>query len=696
MLGGARAGASEVPSHGSGEQFGGSFLAFGGRHRCLAGARLGYGWTNQGECSGLWMGGLWASTRHLAGDVSISRRHNVFHYSSMRPRPWEGRPTNVVVIYSWLQPNEDAIWTRIAGPRGGFVSDGMKELKVFESALDAKVAALPILALPIRPVLLSLHLALHSLFHGGGPGKEGTNALGGYSLAGRLGYLAKLLAKCPAEPTGADAADAFAAYADVDPQLSQTKLLLGYAHFCEIMPEVHRGYFSVGIADDGAFQLTHASAEFAASEATDILLSELAIPVLSAPPPVEPGAIARLAATAPRVDLTEQTRILGAYMHHFHKHVLEEPVVGDEGLVLVVGVGADVFARFRAVLMGISQFATDMALALKARLASDQGDADAVHAELLEWVSVHWTESFVMHLAKGLTGIDATVAERLFEYFSLDFRKAPPRVEHAGDGFFPPLARLPGGGLMIGPDLTQIFLQTRNAVYALQRLDPSRFDDLVSRHLEPALLDAAEVEFKKIGGLEICRSAHWAGGEIDMLVFEPHTNTALQIQAKAPLPPQGARMVARLQSRVEEGYKQLAAFRASGETTIDETVSRAIGRPVSGVAIGDALLARSCFGTHSVRSRAGCVALVSLPVLRALVDQHVRGGSHWNLSAFRAAVEAFVDALVRSAKPAWVSQPLDLDGTIIRVPMLQYDHRVIGRERLRIAALSRGGKPGAT
>lgn len=56
MLNRARAGASEVPSHGSGEQLRGPFLAFGGRHRDLAGARLGGGWTDQRECSGLRLG----------------------------------------------------------------------------------------------------------------------------------------------------------------------------------------------------------------------------------------------------------------------------------------------------------------------------------------------------------------------------------------------------------------------------------------------------------------------------------------------------------------------------------------------------------------------------------------------------------------------------------------------------------------
>lgn len=52
MLNRARAGATEVTAHGTGEQLRGPFLAFDGRHRDLAGARVGGGWADQGECSG--------------------------------------------------------------------------------------------------------------------------------------------------------------------------------------------------------------------------------------------------------------------------------------------------------------------------------------------------------------------------------------------------------------------------------------------------------------------------------------------------------------------------------------------------------------------------------------------------------------------------------------------------------------------
>lgn len=75
MLGGVRAGTAEVPAHGTGEQLGGPFLAFSGRHRHLAGARLGGGWTDQRECSGLRLGG----SRPLPG---ISPAMSQFHERS--------------------------------------------------------------------------------------------------------------------------------------------------------------------------------------------------------------------------------------------------------------------------------------------------------------------------------------------------------------------------------------------------------------------------------------------------------------------------------------------------------------------------------------------------------------------------------------------------------------------------------------
>lgn len=90
MLGNARAGASEVSSHGSGEQLGGPFLAFGGRHRRLAGARLGGGSADQRECSGLRMGAY--------GGLYQASRHRCLGFTTPVMHIWAERPNTV---WSW-------------------------------------------------------------------------------------------------------------------------------------------------------------------------------------------------------------------------------------------------------------------------------------------------------------------------------------------------------------------------------------------------------------------------------------------------------------------------------------------------------------------------------------------------------------------------------------------------------------------
>ena len=583
---------------------------------------------------------------------------------------------------------------------GNFTLDsGTKALKSFERQIDEKVAALPVLLLPIRPVLTAFHVFLHGLLHGGGGTPPKVQA--GYSLAGRLGHLSALLARCPAEPIGANAVDAFGAYRELDPDLSQTRLLLGYSHFCDLMPEVHRGYFAVAGDADKGFQLSHASAEFAASEARDILLSELALSTLAAPPPVDRGAIQRLAAMAPRLDLEELSRVLGAYAHHFNTTVLEEPVIGDEGLGQAIGVNLSAFGRFRAVLMAISQFAIDMSGALRARVDRTTNDKAAIESEWLEWVSVHWTEDFVCHLVRGLVGIDEATMDRLLSVFSLDFRSSPITIRHAGDGFFPPLARLRGGGLLIGPDLTQLYLQTRNVVYAIQRIDRRLFDDLISGHLEPELIKSAERQISLVPTLEMRRSVQWANGEIDLLVLDSGRNCAMQVQAKASLPPHGARMVDRLESRLKEGIEQLERFRSQGQGGIDDVVGRAFGRHLSKVVLVDALLARACFGTNEVWARGGTSALLSLPLLAGVIHDEMAGKKSLDLGAMPSLAAAFLDRVVEGAKPRWAAQELDLDGTRVSVPMLEYDQAFVHKERLRIATIrsgtgSGGRRPGPT
>jgi hypothetical protein len=91
----------------------------------------------------------------------------------------------------------------------------------------------------------------------------------------------------------------FGAYREAAPALQQLLLAINYGHFSEVMPQVHRNYYSVTVVGEKHFRLEHRIENSAATEARDIVLSELAMPHVTARPPDVRYAIEQLTHTVP-------------------------------------------------------------------------------------------------------------------------------------------------------------------------------------------------------------------------------------------------------------------------------------------------------------------------------------------------------------------------------------------------------------
>ncbi|WP_287291557.1 hypothetical protein [Mesorhizobium sp.] len=100
-------------------------------------------------------------------------------------------------------------------------------------------------------------------------------------------------------------------------------------------------------------------------------------------------------------------------------------------------------------------------------------------------------------------------------------------------------------------------IRSGNVLYSLVQTDKKKFDNVVSRHLEPTLLEDASRFLSGLPGVEIRKNVHWERGEIDILADYEASNSAFQLQAKAGMPPQGARMVAQVESRTLKAAKQV-------------------------------------------------------------------------------------------------------------------------------------------
>lgn len=564
---------------------------------------------------------------------------------------------------------------------------GLDKLVEYEKEFDSVVQGLPLWQLPVRPILTALHYIADSLFNGSqlddsySPQPEV-----GCAAGERLSYLIPSLLKCTSEPMDLDAADALGAFHKKDPHGVGLRLLLEYGHFCQLMPEVHHGYYAIEGDVSGGFSLSHANPQFTQHEALDILLSELSMSFVSAPPPHLADRFDYQARLAPRLDYVLKVHTLKLFYDHYCQHLIEPPILTEEGYRVAMGVGREEFGRFCAALCTYADYCKGMAYACKRRLQRE-GFSEAVRDELFEWISVNWKETFFVGTLQWLTGLGFDKIDHLLAFFTIDFRDGHKSGKHAGDGFLPPLARFEQAYLF-NPDLLKLFLPARNVLYTLNRTDQKRFDQLVSQHLEPQLLEATGDLFRLFDGLDIVPNHYWISGEMDLLVYSAAENVVLHVQAKASIPPHGARMVQTVEGRMQEGIKQLERLRGLAPEQRNAVLSQALGKAVYDVMIIDVLLSRSCLGTDRIWSQLGDILPLNLTLLRGVLRQARSEGPGLSLRSFPARVREETRRLIQTMRPQYVQEELRVGRTMLRVPLLKFDSERLGEERRQIWASS--------
>ncbi|WP_148712927.1 hypothetical protein [Corallococcus sp. AB030] len=376
------------------------------------------------------------------------------------------------------------------------------------------------------------------------------------------------------------------------------------------------------------------------------------------------------------VDITLITKLL---YEEIRLGIREIPILTDEGCEAAFGVSLEKFNRFRSAWAGISEFCLLLAEAFARRARSSNGRRQReLLFECMEWTAPLLRENFLGGLVLNITNLSGAEYDHLMQFFS--FSPAEREASQVGDGFFPPIARL-SGSLQFNPDALRSVLSSRNVLYALNRAHTQVFDERVSEHLEPALIDVAKRSLSRLSDVVLAQEIDWGGGDIDLLVYSERENRALHIQAKASIAPQGARMVAATESRVKEALRQLSALRKLSPARIDAIVEKAIGRPVRNVDLVDVVLCRASFGTAKTWERLGDVAVVNPPLLAAVVERLIATSNPNPIAAFSASVKGVSDDIQRRATNGWDEATIDLGRTTLTMPLLRLDSSVIWEER---------------
>ncbi|WP_157410748.1 hypothetical protein [Actinoplanes rectilineatus] len=442
------------------------------------------------------------------------------------------------------------------------------------------------------------------------------------------------------------------------------------------------------------FTLLHPSEDFKKAEERDVLLSELALPLWFKGP---------LGSGFERIHgkiLANKDQAYGKVVpltKLYYESILstEKPYFYDASLQDAIGVSLPDLKNFLRAMAAVA-LSWLTAAAEAARRATNTGrprNREKWLGEMLEWTSPLVNANFLEGLLIAISGVSEQAAVKLLEFFTLD-----SEATLASDGFFPPFHYLKGENasrlVIFSPHVLLHMASQRNFLYAYFKNDSQGFDEKISADLEALLLDDIEAEFSRIEGMLIARNKVWkrskVAGEFDLIIYDPSTNSVMHVQAKAPIPPQGARMVTRLEGRMREGLSQLEKFRTLPPGDQDAIISEIFSRTIEGADVHDVLAGRTSFGTAAVWSKLDNVTPVNPPLLRVAIDGIAATGSTFTIPALVTQLVALLDEMPESFSSSWRYETVafrsggSAGGIAVKLPLLDLDSKKIQKQHIKI------------
>ena len=561
------------------------------------------------------------------------------------------------------------------------MEDALKRVKEFEREEDERVAQSALTAIPIRGPLGMIHGFLDRYAFGDrifiGPPDIGLLE----AVAGRLFGAWEALKQCP-RTEGEGYRAEMERYQAVDPTGSQVMELLGYGHFCELMPEIHQGLWRVSDSSTADFALAHNSEGLARAEILDFLLLQLVSPVLVGPFYLRPATATEVARRHPNP--VEACNRLGAegrtFRDDYIRLIESPPLLSDAGFAAATGVSRNKFRRLQAALFALSDLLVSLANAHFGFAFHPETEADEHRWTAMEHASVTWRWEALVDWLASVASVPSADVEELLRFFVLDLNEGDDRAVR--DGYFPPLVRVEDFAI-VSPAMLRLLVMERNILYVINATDRKHFDNVVSEYLEPKLLEDFAALFTRVPTLKVRTSIEFESGELDLLVFDEVNNVALHAQAKAALPPQGGRMTTRIEGRSHEALRQIDAFGSLPSSDRDRIIGNAVGETVVGVDVVNALLSRSCFGREPIWQRTGDVALLNVSLLALLLSRAIASERPIDLSTLPSEGVSLLNEMASVSGATWNVKTVTVGEVALEVPMLDYDRDAITSYRIR-------------
>ncbi len=551
------------------------------------------------------------------------------------------------------------------------------KLLAFEKKADNLASKLAVLSWPFDDLFSHIFNAIYYLNDSGMERESG-------DFCSRLSYLPALLS----QQTKASSISVL----DRDRLMEDWKNLIQYLHFCELMPQVYKGYFKIYGNESIGFHLQHKDEQLSNYEIRDILLADLARPFYISSSTQLRESVAQIPLGSQPQRSTFSTHLITERMDFCENNLHDLFQIPDSVYKDIFDVDRQEFNRFRCFMFAFSEFQESTRFCAKNKVFPSAQANFQMHLIQQSTFCFLPGEDLLDEIQK-YTGLSKQKGHALIDLFTLDLRastsKNIDRNKHSGDGYFPPIIR-GDDGYYLSPIAIKSFLSNRNFLFALQKKDVSKFNNVISGSFEPEIISLTVSALSSMGNIDVRPNHNWSSsssrGEIDLLIYCADLNKALVVQAKAVIPPQGARMVRNVQDRVLEGIKQIVQFNQLSEGERERIISEALGLQMSNIEIVDVVLSSSCLGSEKAWAEIDKLNIcgINYALLGLLIYESIQIGDSSLLFDIKAWTKKTLDTLINDSKIQWEEKEFELFGTSIRFPSWSIDESPLRSTRVKI------------
>lgn len=479
----------------------------------------------------------------------------------------------------------------------------MSSVREIEEIADEKISELVIWSRPAHITLSVIYNLIYELFFS----EEADGLIHRFKAERIMSYLsgvAPYIAKCDDSilKIGEARANRFGEEMSLD-----IRSIIEYGQFCTIMDRVHKGEFCERSSGDKIF-LNFSDKDAFKAEAQDVLISELSLPHSLQPQQVFDLRHAfRLGSGETHFEPTKVAEQVRAQRRELERFDNDIDYVGDFSDV-VEGISDNDYRALKLSSMAFALYIRSVSRLLQEEIRRGVLSGAKVNSRLLFWKAPCLNRSDLLDMLAKAASVTAETAKAFVDNFSLTIGCESPSWIRSG--YFPPFQNL-GERVIFSPAILLAMMTNRNAIYICSKKNEKVFHSVVSKRMEPKLIDDFLSEVPRDSAWKCSKSVAFPGGEIDLVLFHPVLNIALQIQAKGSIAPEGAVLVRNFESRCEEGVRQLRRFEALSEEEKISALRNRVRAVNSETFIVPCLLARSSFGRPEFLQRNSDILFVN-------------------------------------------------------------------------------------